>query len=553
MDDADATYLLGFGRYSAASYVKRAAAVAAIVALCACLVVAVILALPGTPPEAPPVDHRSFAANQLPAPPAEAHTSTVPPIPKETEPGPIPPPRPKGMEEPKAPPMPPPKKAKEDGAGRVAPPRRDRAAIGKVEGVNSIVLTRADDAANWLRLDPADEASFASSDQVLCLPGFKADVNLESGLKVHLWGNVPELLPSRLLESRVRFHRPERKVEGKGEDFDADITLLAGRIYVTTTKAAGGKVRVRFANQVWDVALPDAKTEVMFEVSTSFDPGTPFAREGGPLPRVEAQAAVIRGTAAIAMHKRSQTFPKVASPSVLAWDSKTASVAEPKAIDAANGYYDRFLLVGSEQGKIVQKALSEMASRLKDRSGIRLMLAEILTEPPDPGRDIATRLAVYSQAAIVSGPTAADELKPLVDLLVDEMKPYARFATVSALAPWLAQSPGNTALLNKVLTEKLRNDQDPEIILRLLRGYVVPNKPDPKDLDRLVEYLNHSSVAVRELALWNLVSFVDPKAADPKSMLVIDVALAGTPMYEKFLKAWRAHIDEIKEKLAEKK
>src|SRR5205823_1524853 len=111
----------------------------------------------------------------------------------------------------------------------------------------------------------------------------------------------------------------------------------------------------------------------------------------------------------------------------------------------------------------------------------------------------------------------------------------------------------NTALFGKVLAEKLRNEQDPDIILRLLRGAVSPAKLDPKDLDRLVEYLSQPSVAVRELALWNLINFVDQKAADPKLGLVIDVAAFGMPVYDKFVKAWKAHMEEIKTKLMEKK
>ena len=547
-DDADTTFLLGLGRYSGASVMKRAAAVAAIVVLCGCLAFAVIMALPGHPPEPPEADRHSYTSNQTPAPPPPV----IPSSPKDPDPKPlVPPVKQKDMTEPKVEPPPIPKKGNEDLVKRVAPPRAERVAIGKVESVNVIVLTRAEDGPSWLRLDPADEAGVTSSDPVLCLPGFKADVNLDSGVKVHLWGNAPDPF-GRLLESRVRFHVPERKLDDKGEDFDADITLLAGRIYLKSTKVTGSRVRVRFAGQVWDVTLPDAKAEVVIEVITSFDPGTPFLREGGALPRVEVRAAVLGGTAGIAMPERFKSFPKIAAANGLAWDSKTGALLEPKPIEMGNAYFERFPLLASEHGKAVQKALSEMAGRLKDRTGIKLMLAEILTEPADPSRSAAAMLSIHAQAAIAFGPAAGDELKPLVDLLNDEMKSYARLATVNALAAWIAQAPGNTALLGDVLTAKLRNEQDPEIILRLLRGYASPAKLDSKDLDRLMDLLNHGSVAVRELALWNLVTIVDPNAPKTPGM-VTDVALAGTLVYEKFLKAWKAHIEEIKEKMMGKK
>ena len=541
MDDADTAYLLGFGRYSGASTTKRVAAVAAVCGVCILLAIAVAMALPGKQPDAPAIDQHAMASNQTPTPPQPV-PPVVPPV-VVKEPDPMPPVKPKDVEPVEV--APPPKKGGEDLVNRAPAPKPDAVAIGKVETPNVIVLTRADEAPGWLRLDPADEPAVISSHQVVCLPGFKADVQLESGIKVHMWGNVPELLPARLLESRVRFHVPERKANDKGEDFDADLTLISGRIYLSSTKPAGGRVRVRFAGQVWDVTLPDAKSDVMFEVIASFDPGTPFAREGGALPRVEAQAAVVRGTASFAMPERFKSFLKVAAPNSIAWDNKAGTLANPRPIDAANGYFDRFLLVGSDQGKAVQKALSEMAGQLKDRNGIKVLLVEVLTEPADPKRIVAAQVAVYGQTAIVTGAGAADELKPLIDLLNDEMKGYARLATVNALASWIAQSPGNTAALGTALAAKLRNEQDPEIILRLLRGYVSPTKPDPRDLDRLVELLGNASVAVRELALWNLVNFVDP-AAVKSPILVTDVALAGTPMYEKFVKAWKAHIEDIK-------
>jgi hypothetical protein len=534
-DDADAAFLLGFGRYSGASVMRRAAAAAAVVAISLLLGVAVYMALPSGQPEPPPTDHRSFVQNTsvVPIPvPVPPEKKPVEPEKKPVEPPPMPP------KEKESEVAPPPKKMGEDLVNKPAAPRMERGVAGKVETVNTIVVTRVDEGAAWLRLDPADESIVSFADQILTLPGFKADVQLETGIKVHLWGNVPELLPSRLLEARVRFHTPERKAGDKGEDFDADITLLTGRIYIGTTKASGGRVRIRFANQIWDVTLADAKSEFVIEAITSYDPGTPFAKEGGTLPRVEVQAAVVRGTASLTIPERFKTFPKLAAQSALVWDSKIAMLGEPKPIEAGNTYFDRFLLVDAGQGKAVEKAKSEMATRLKDRAGAKLMLLEVLTETPDANRIAAGQLAVYGQAAIV---TNGDELKPLIDLLDEEKKGYSRLATVNALAAWIAQSPGNTATLSTALVAKLRNEQDPEIILRLLRGAVA------RDPDRLVELLSNPSVAIRELALWNLINFVDPTAVK-SAVLVTDVALFGMPVYEKFVKAWKARLEELKMK-----
>jgi len=41
------------------------------------------------------------------------------------------------------------------------------------------------------------------------------------------------------------------------------------------------------------------------------------------------------------------------------------------------------------------------------------------------------------------------------------------------------------------------------------------------------------------------VNFVDPNAVKTP-VLVTDVALAGMPVYEKFLKAWKTRIEDLK-------
>jgi hypothetical protein len=543
LDDADDALLLGMGRFSARSLPGRLLLVATAGALAVLLAIAVFMALPPRPGE-PPETHRYAAATPHPPDVPTPVTPTFglpvappPHVPGATPPDQNPPPEIVPPEQPEKKPAPP-------KAPAVPAARADRVPLGKVEGLNVIVLARPDGAPAWARLDPAGESTVTGQDQVLCLPGFKADVQLDTGVKVHLWGNVPELLPARLLEARVRFHQPERKAGNTGEDFDADLTLLGGRVYLSTNKPAGGRVRVRFADQVWDVTLADPKTDVLVELTAGYDPGGPAIRAGGPPPHVEVQAAVVRGAAGIVPHGRGKPLDKVAAPAVVSWDSKTHRLTVPKPIAAGNSYYDKFLLVGSEPGKAVQKALTDMAVRLGERNGINLLLAEYLTEPPDAGRGWAVVVAVYAQAAVAVGDAAGDDLKPLIDILTEEGRGYVRQAVVNALSAWIAHDPGNAARLEPVLAGKIRRDGEPELILRLLRGYVAPGKAGPNDLDKLVDLLNDPSVAVRELAQWNLLNFVDPEARKTPG-LVTDVAITG-PAHEKYVKAWRARIDEIK-------
>ena len=540
-DDADAALLLGLGRYAGGSFVRRAALVGAAAVLAGCLAVAVVLALPRTPPGPPETSPATAYAAVTPPTPA-APTPPAPPAPPPAEKE---PPKPPDKEPAAVVPPPKPKENTPEVAAGPAKPRADRSPVGKVEGLNVVVLTRADDGPAWLRLDPADEAVVTGQDQVLCLPGYKAYVQLDTGVKVHLWGNVPEQLPARLLEARVRFHVPERKAAGGAEDFDADVSLLAGRVYLTASRPAGARVRVRAAGEVWDVTLPDAKTDVAVEVVTAFEPGAPFVRDGGAV-RVEVQAAVTRGAAGLAVAGRAKPFDKVAAPAFVAWDNKSKTAADPKPVEPGNGYFDKFFLAGSDQGRAVQKALTDQAVRLKARNGVMLILKETLTESAETARPVGVQVAVYAQAAVVYGATAGDDLKLLIDVLTDEARGYARLTAVNALAAWVAQAPGNTELLDRELAAKIRIEGTPELVTRLLRGVVDPAKPDPAELDRLAGLLDHPSAAVRELVQWNLINFVDPEARRTAGM-VTDVAAPG-PTYDKYAKAWRARIEEVKKR-----
>src|SRR5262249_59565507 len=84
-------------------------------------------------------------------------------------------------------------------------------------------------------------------------------------------------------------------------------------------------------------------------------------------------------------------------------------------------------------------------------------------------------------------------------------------------AAGVARGPANTAGLFTVMVEKKRVPADEaDLILQLLRGYVPVRRSTPKDyekVDQLVKHLSSRSIAVRELALWNLLTFVDPSAA----------------------------------------
>ena len=563
-EEHDVSLLLGMPRYAATdSWAGRVGLVGAVAALALMLVVAVLMALPHGQPQAPP---REVAAVPPPEPTPEPRkpepSKAEPERPPATDPRDVaPPPRPAGVAmaaepppeegkvEPKVEPKPDAKMGEPVLAADVPDPLNFRVKAGGMVTPNVIVVTRAADAPAWQRVIPADEVGVMTADTVMALPGYKADVQLDSGVTVHLWGNVPVPVAepeARLLaDARVRFH-PAPK------DFDADITLLGGRIYVSTRKPGGSRVRVRTATEVWDVTLPDEKADVMVEVVTGFVPGA----AGGDGPRTDVRAAVVRGTAGVRAPRRPKDFPRITAPAVVSWDNRSGRLSDPVPVKPEEvGRYSKFTLPEAKEGTARQAALNDLATKLTDKGGLTDLLRERLTEPPigDAARIAQLQLAIFDLAATLTVDPQPNGVRLLIDRMREQTRVSARLPAITALSYWIAQAPGNAELLIKQLVDEAGfTADDAGLILRLLRGYTPPGRPGSEALDQLVGLLTNNSAALRELALWNLIVFADPDAVR-QTGLVTDVGDTEAPGYEAFVRRWKARIEDVKKGPPEKK
>ena len=140
---------------------------------------------------------------------------------------------------------------------RKSPPRPDRVQIGRLEKPTAVVVRTS-----GRRVGPRPARG---PDGHLLGPARRA-----AGIQVAAETRTPtcrsscgatcaELFESRVLESSVTPHLP-------ADGFHADLTVHAGRIYLTTKRPAGARVRLRFRDQVWDLTLADDKTEVVLEL-----------------------------------------------------------------------------------------------------------------------------------------------------------------------------------------------------------------------------------------------------------------------------------------------
>ena len=167
----------------------------------------------------------------------------------------------------------------------------------------SIVVSRPLDGGPWKRLWGTQNEVQAGRTYV-ALPGCRGELQLDRGVQLTLWGNIPEILPAppQLFESVVDLHSHDA--------YDVDLTLQRGRILLTSTKDKPAIVRVRIENpaqpktvEIADLALQGKGSQVLIDRAGAYPPGVPFVKDPTSTDRLPPAAFlgfwVMKGNAAI--------------------------------------------------------------------------------------------------------------------------------------------------------------------------------------------------------------------------------------------------------------
>ncbi len=518
--DADAQLLLGLPAYAAGeSGGRRAARLAAVAALLAGFGLCLWMAWPAT--DAPTTDRPAFVMTGPTTPAPTTPTAAANPTP--------PPPTVPVPAAPATTPEP-------DKPAQPVPPKADRLAIGQLEkpagGATGLLLRRAAAGDTWERVG-TDAGGVFATDRLVCLPGYKAALKLESGATVDLWGNLPELVPVPLLAAGVT---PALPADGS----HADLLVHAGRVYLGGRQPGGVKVRLRFAGQVWDVALPDDKAEVVFELVHLPTPG-----EQPTAPASTARLVTLNGPAVVTPDGEPPF--KLEKSAGVVWT--TAAGAKPQLLPPLSRADREPLARLSTIPPAAQPtlaALDELARRAADGGQVPALLDELVQVAPDSRAMVAgSRVGVYGLAAL-------GRVDKLADLLASPTSPLARQMAAEALGPTLAADPSLSGPVRRVLVEQKRlSGAEADEVFRLLRGLSPADRADPATLDRLLADLASTALPLRELALGNLIGLTPPeeRARVTAPPFVYDVA-APEEDREAGQKAWKQRAEQMKKKLA---
>jgi hypothetical protein len=535
-DRADAAYLMGLPAYSRAdSLASRAGRLALVGLLAGIVVLAVIMAWPKkhestretvawstttTPPSVAtviptPVEPTTVPSGREVAPPphvAEAKKPDEMPV------------------EPKAEPTKPPMMT-------INAPSQDRVVFGKWEKKEptAILVRTTPTTPTWTRV-PTDEPNIITTDKLVCLPGYKATIRFDNEVHVDLWGNLPDLFPSTpLLEAALTPTAPPA-------GYDADLTLHAGRFYLSAKRPAGALVRLRFAGEVWDVKLADDKTEIAIEVSPEL--------VGGVMSTAKVSAGLHVTAGALDVMALTLKPTRLSKGDELYWDSVKKEIRPRTNPDARSksersAYWSKFpVYPDTERAKLTLTALDQFSKKLTDPNRVRATFDEALQEKTEP----TLQAAITAKVAVMMFSSLGD-LNALCDSLTDPNRPFIRESGISAVRAMMASDPAKIEKFREVLIEKPRLTEDQaDATIRLLRGFTSTERNDPATLTLLEQNLNSTAIPVRELAFATLLSYIDPKDTNAKILLTFDAA--GTPENRSAAyNAWKAKIADLKKKL----
>jgi hypothetical protein len=378
----------------------------------------------------------------------------------------------------------------------------------------SILLGRRGEGLQWARFRP--DAAIRTSQTLMCLPGYRAHLQLGSGVHLTLWGNVPEFcsFPPSLLESVVMLKAPDE------EGVDLDLILIRGRVHLANTKKHGAaRIRLRFLHETWEVTLPDSSGEVCAELWSALrQPTEKGERRALPLAlglfskgrvtvRTEAQTIDLQDRMYVSwMNEAGSQLARGQWDQLPTWWTKHPVASNPREADVMVSLKDWDERL-REPGNFLQEVFKHCAATKKERAAAK---------EDDP---TFRELGVYFLGAFDGESVSEEGISLVVRLLEDEDDAEVRRAAAHVLRAWLARNALHGARLTPILQARLKARTDPgekaAVVQRLLYPYdgEVLNKPaEWKELrEKLLASLDDENIAVRELAAWHLEELAGAK------------------------------------------
>ncbi len=357
------------------------------------------------------------------------------------------------------------------------------------------------DKSEWQRLGQTVKSDVFSARPLVALPGSRGTVQLNRGIQLTLWGNMPELNRAPLYESMVEVYH---------NDDLTDLLLRRGRILLTNTTSKPALARLRYEHphtgkyEYFDITLAKDSTLLVerwsyMPTSEPFYPNPKDKNRVGPAARVNC--AALAGSATVRVGGPSFTlFPPPDSLSfLLIWDS-TRGPQNPQPSEKLPLEYQDNPELPKEAEKLRTAALKAEEGLTRTMEGKALDVA--LNETMQKKDEAARRLVVRCYGAV-------DDLTTLLDQFEKENAPKdVRDNCIGTLRDWIAYRRDAAYDLLKLLKERYPKGGAALKIVEMLHYLPKQRLEDPVSYESLIDDLANPILLLRELSAWHLYQLV---------------------------------------------
>ena len=328
------------------------------------------------------------------------------------------------------------------------------------------VLLRLDESGrDWRRIPTRTETrttEVKAKDALLCLPSFRALLQLSNGPAVEMVGET------------------ELAIVPADEGTDAHLKLDRGRLVLATNNERA-TFQIDFLDQTWRINMKGPEIVVGMSLTPVWKPGGPFA--------YEAAVLVPRGEIEVVTAKEAH---QLGGPVRLRWNSATG-MRDKESLSVPVAWLEK-----EEMTMLVIKASESLADALHVDSP----LARPLVDATENQRSKEIRLlGVQCLGAI-------GRLSALTDAMNSLDRRDVRQATIATLRQYMARGPQYEEALFKALYAKFNKSEIyAQGALDLLKGYSDAEfkQMKAKEYSDLIELLSpEKEVCIRELAIMNL-------------------------------------------------
>ena len=335
--------------------------------------------------------------------------------------------------------------------------------------------------------------------------------------------NIPEALCKVVLLPGT-----EATYMGKSDAAEMGFQIQEGRLRIEASRglndaknAAGPILSIKVNNELWRIELVTRDSVCGIEINP-IQPTKPGEALGdnGYTGALYAYSGMIRF---------SDGKGKVATIDAGHWMSLSAKDRSAGIIDPSNQpkplRVPRWVEPDYKDNSYTsRRSIAAFVKELKDDQLVSLTMPAITKDLKPNISDLATKsLALTNQ------------YQELVKVLDEVDHHESRIAAINGIRNWLPRDPEN----GKLLTESLQEQFSPEmaeIMERLLWGFQKEDAQDRFISGRLVEWLEHSNVAVRELAF----NYINQLTGRP-----VDYSAIATPTQRRATaRRWFSHIEK---------